>query len=67
MTRSEEGAVIKEWLRFSTDKVETQQTYSDFFFDIIRTDAGLRHLNAFEVLDVVVNHVPHEPQPAYVS
>ena len=56
--------MIREWLRFSTDKVETQQTYSDFFFDIIRTDASLRHLNAFEVLDVVVNHAPIELRSA---
>jgi hypothetical protein len=34
----------------------------DFFFTEIRTDRALRHINAFEVLDTIVNAVPPVPQ-----
>jgi len=43
------------WIEFSRGKNVTNSVCSDFFFTIIRPDRNFSHLNAFEVLDTIVN------------
>ena len=33
------------------------QTYKDFYFEVVRGHPKLRHLNAFEVVDVALNQI----------
>ncbi len=58
MTRGEEVAVVREWSAWSVGKPSSNQAYADFFFEVVRAHPELRHLNAFEVLDVIVNAAP---------
>jgi len=51
----EERLVERMWLKFSMGKTITNAVCSDFFFSTIRAQRSLGHLNAFEVLDIIVN------------
>jgi len=53
--RNEEKLVERMWIKFSTGKTVTNSVCSDFFFTMIRPDRNFSHLNAFEVLDTIVN------------
>ena len=55
MQRNEEQLVERMWKSFSAGKRVTNSVCSDFFFTMIRPDRNLSHLNAFEVLDTIVN------------
>lgn len=55
MTRAEEALVSRMWIDWADGKTITNSVCSDFFFTLIRPEPGLRHLNAFEVLDTIVN------------
>ncbi len=55
MLAHEERLVERMWVKFSMGKTVTNAVCSDFFFSIIRPQRSLSHLNAFEVLDVIVN------------
>ncbi len=55
MLDSEERLVERMWVKFSVGKTVTNSVCSDFFFTMIRSQRSLSHLNAFEVLDTIVN------------
>ncbi len=55
MQKYEERLVERMWIEFSRGKVVTNSVCSDFFFTMIRPDRNFSHLNAFEVLDTIVN------------
>ena len=55
MTSHEESAVTKLWSTWRAGKMLDNQLCTDFFFEVIRRHVTYQHLNAFEVLDVVVN------------
>ncbi len=55
VTSQEESAVGRLWSTWSVGKTINNQLCTDFFFEVIRRHATYQHLNAFEVLDVVVN------------
>ena len=55
MQRNEERLVERMWIEFSRGKTVTNSVCSDFFFTMIRPDRNFSHLNAFEVLDTIVN------------
>ena len=55
MEINEERLVEKMWVKFSIGKIVTNSVCSDFFFTMIRPQRSLSHLNAFEVLDTIVN------------
>jgi len=63
----EKRLVERMWVKFSAGKTITNAVCSDFFFSAIRVQRSLGHLNAFEVLDVIVNcplppdHAVHTP------
>lgn len=64
MTRGEEAAVLALWSRWFQDKPRSNQSYVDFYFDVIQPHQLLGRINAFEILDVLVNteSVPEETQ-----
>ncbi len=43
------------WIEFSRGKVVTNSVCTDFFFSMVRPDRNFGHINAFEVLDTIVN------------
>lgn len=55
MTRGEEAAVLELWSRWFQDKPRSNQSYVDFYFDVIQPHRLLGRINAFEILDVLVN------------
>ncbi|MEM7220831.1 MAG: hypothetical protein AAF515_20885 [Pseudomonadota bacterium] len=55
MTKAEERLVASMWIEWARGKTITNALCSDFFFTCIRPDRSLHHLNAFEVLDTIVN------------
>ena len=55
MQVNEERLVERMWVKFSMGKTITNSVCSDFFFTMIRPQRSLSHLNAFEVLDTIVN------------
>lgn len=64
MTRAEEALVARMWIEFAAGKTITNAVCSDFFFSSIRPEPGLRHLDAFEVLDTIVNtELPSDVEP----
>ena len=64
MTRAEEALVVRMWMDWAAGKTITNSVCSDFYFTLIRPERGLRHLNAFEVLDTIVNTELPESEPA---
>lgn len=55
MQKNEERLVERMWIKFSVGKTVTNSVCTDFFFTMIRPDRTFSHLNAFEVLDTIVN------------
>ena len=55
MTRREEAAVLELWSRWFQGKPRSNQSYVDFYFDIIQPHRFLGRINAFEILDILVN------------
>ena len=55
MQPNEERLIERMWIEFSLGKTVNNSVCSDFFFTMIRPDRNLSHLNAFEVLDTIVN------------
>ena len=55
MQSSEEQLIERMWIKFSAGKTVTNSVCSDFFFTMIRPERHFSHLNAFEVLDTIVN------------
>ncbi|MFK7914998.1 MAG: hypothetical protein AB8B93_13865 [Pseudomonadales bacterium] len=56
MTVKEERLLYRLWCQYRVDKPVANQTMIDFFFDVVRQRAELKHCNAFEVLDSITNH-----------
>ena len=63
MTRREEAAVLELWYRWFQDKPRSNQSYVDFYFDVIQPHQFLGRINAFEILDILVN-AESQPAPA---
>ena len=63
MTRGEEAAVLQLWSRWFQGKPRSNQSYVDFYFDVIQPHRQLGRINAFEILDVLVN-TESPPEPA---
>lgn len=55
MTRREEAAVLELWSRWFQGKPRSNQSYVDFYFEIIQPHQFLGRINAFEILDILVN------------
>ena len=55
VTRKEQMIVRAQWIDWASDKTMSNQACIDFYFEIVRADARVRHVNIFEVLDLVVN------------
>lgn len=55
MQLNEEQLIERMWIEFSRGKVVTNSVCTDFFFTMVRPDRHFSHINAFEVLDTVVN------------
>jgi len=52
---NEEQLIERMWIEFSRGKAITNSVCTDFFFTMVRPDRNFSHINAFEVLDTVVN------------
>jgi len=63
MTRREEAAVLELWSRWFRGKPRSNQSYVDFYFDIIQPHEFLGRINAFEILDVLVNTESQQAAP----
>lgn len=58
MSRKEATIILQlwsAWERRHTEEAPSNARYSDFYFEVIRQDDSVRHINAFEVLDLLVN------------
>lgn len=55
MQPNEEQLIERMWIEFSRGKVITNSVCTDFFFTMVRPHRNFSHINAFEVLDTVVN------------
>jgi hypothetical protein len=55
MTRREEAAVLELWSRWFQGKPRSNQSYVDFYFEIVQPHRLLGRINAFEILDILVN------------
>ena len=55
MQHHEEHLIERMWIEFSRGKTVNNSVCSDFFFTMVRPDRNFSHLNAFEVLDTIVN------------
>lgn len=43
------------WLAWDVGGQRSNARYSDFYFEVVRQDDRVRHINAFEVLDLLTN------------
>ena len=43
------------WSQWDLGGQHTNARYSDFYFEVVRQDDRVRHINAFEVLDLLTN------------
>lgn len=65
MNRREEATVLELWSRWFQGKPRSNQSYVDFYFDVIQPHQTLGRINAFEILDVLVNAESQQaPMPA---
>ena len=55
MNRREEATVLELWSHWFQGKPRSNQSYVDFYFDVIQPHQTLGRINAFEILDVLVN------------
>ena len=55
MSRSIQREIIALWKKKHKPGSLTNQTYTDFFFDVIQPNPRYRHYNVYEVLDLLVN------------
>jgi hypothetical protein len=51
---------LRLWANWSVGSSVNNQTCTDFYFDVVRQHPDLGELNAFEVLDALVNYAPLE-------
>ncbi len=64
MTRKEETMLLASWKNWCVGKPASNQTYREFYYDVVRRSTLLRHINVFEVLDAVINAPGIDLQPA---
>lgn len=55
VTRQESVTIRRLWVDWIDDKGFNNQACTDFYFEVVRDDRRVRHVNVFEVLDLVVN------------
>ncbi len=58
MSRKEATIILELWSAWEgrhTGEAPSNARYSDFYFEVIRQDDRVRQINAFEVLDLLVN------------
>lgn len=55
LSRDEATIVLALWSSWDLGEQDSNARYSDFYFEVVRQDSRVRHINAFEVLDLLTN------------